>query len=90
MIARTTIALDSQMLRDLKSAAQEEDYRSLSSFMKDVLLSYLKKRQEGRLFAQMKEDYKEYAKGVTKKDWNAFKEMETMVLGDLNKRNPWK
>lgn len=86
MIARTTIAMDQELLRSLKKVSQERKCRSLSELIKEVLQNFLNAFQNKKLYRRMARDYQEYAAHRTPKDIQAFHDFEAAALEDLISR----
>jgi len=84
MISRTTLSLDKAALQKLQQIVKNENFRSLSQMVKDILEQFIESYEKKKEFEKMAKDYQKYSQQKTS---GSFAEMEQAALTDLINRN---
>ena len=82
MTTRTTISMDTDLLKNLKSLVKRKRAKSLSELMSQASRAYLKRVKEKEEEKRMIRNYKSYAKTF---DMKAFHAVERMAFEDITK-----
>lgn len=83
MITRTTISIESKLIEELQKLTKQNNYKSLSKFINDILKSYTTQNKKNKELQQMAKDYENYAKDF---DNDLFNTWEKVALNDLVKK----